>query len=67
MTLGKATYMLMFNQLMSVNAVPETWTTALITPVFKKDAAGLVSIYRPISLTSVPSKIFERINLEQNS
>jgi Reverse transcriptase (RNA-dependent DNA polymerase) len=46
---------------MSVCAVPKTWKTAIITPVFKQGAAGLVSNNRPISLTSVPSKILERI------
>jgi hypothetical protein len=52
---------IIFNQLLSVSAVPDAWKTAIITPVFKKGAAGQVSNYRPISLTSVPSKILERI------
>ena len=41
--------------------VPDSWRTAHIVPVFKKGAAGDISNYRPISLTSVPSKIMERI------
>jgi len=41
--------------------VPDSWRTAHIVPVFKKGAAGDISNYRPISLTSVASKIMERI------
>jgi len=50
-----------FNQLISVGAVPPEWKKAFITPVHKKGAAGLVQNYRPISLTCVASKIMERI------
>jgi len=41
--------------------VPDSWRTAHIVPGFKKGASGDISNYRPISLTSVPSKIMERI------
>jgi len=42
---------IMFSQLVSVG----------IVPVFKKDTAGDVSNYRPISLTCVLGKVMERI------
>ena len=50
-----------FTQLLSVSEVPKDWKGAIITPVFKKGAAGDVSNYRPISLTCVASKLMERI------
>ena len=52
---------LLFNQLLSVGAVPDEWKSAIIVPVFKKGSAGDTANYRPISLTSVPCKIMERI------
>jgi hypothetical protein len=52
---------MIFTQLMSVAAVPDVWKSAIITPVFKKGAAGKVNNYRPISLTCVCSKLMERI------
>ena len=51
----------MFNQLISVGAVPKEWKTAIIVPVFKKGPTSDVANYRPISLTSVPCKLMERI------
>jgi len=44
---------LLFTQLLSVGAVPEDSTKAIIIPVFKKGTAGDVGNYRPISLTCV--------------
>ena len=44
-----------------MSEVPKDWKGAIITPVFKKGAAGDVSNYRPISLTCVASKLMERI------
>ena len=35
------------------------WKHAYVIPIFKKGKSSLVSNYRPISLTSVMSKIFE--------
>jgi len=52
---------LVYNQLISIGAVPADWLTAHIVPVFKKGTAGDLANYRPISLTCVPSKIMERI------
>jgi len=52
---------LVYNQLISVGAVPADWLTAHIVSVFKKGTAGDIANYRPISLTCVLSKILERI------
>ena len=41
--------------------LPAVWKSANITPVFKKGTSSNVSNYRPISLTSVFCKLFERI------
>ena len=49
------------HSLISVGMVPDSWRTEHIVPVFKKGADGDISNYRPISLTSVPSKIMDRI------
>ena len=52
---------LLYNQLMSVCYVPDSWKSAIIIPVFKKGAAEKVDNYRPISLTCVAGKIMERL------
>ena len=52
---------LLYNQLMSVGYVPDSWKNAIITPVYKKGAAESVKNYRPISLTCVAGKIMERL------
>ena len=52
---------LLFNQLLSVEEVPDDWLKVIIIPVFKKGASGTLSNHRPVSLTSVSSKIMERI------
>ena len=40
--------------------VPEDWKLASVVPVHKKDEKGSVENYRPISLTSLVMKVFER-------
>ena len=51
----------MYQSFMSVGKVPVDWKTAFITPLFKKGASSDPSNYRPVSLTSVSSKLMERV------
>jgi len=41
--------------------IPDAWRLAQISPIFKKVIRCLSDNYRPISLTSVPWKLIERI------
>ena len=41
--------------------VPSDWKLANVTPIFKKGSKSNPSNYRPVSLTSVPSKIIESL------
>jgi len=51
----------MFHSFMSVGKVPSDWKTAIIMPLYKKGSSSQVANYRPISLTSVFSKLMERM------
>lgn len=55
----------LYRYLMDCGQIPSQWKLADVTPVFKKGLASDVCNYRPISLTSVFSKMFERIIHEQ--
>ena len=54
-----------FTYIFSVGVIPSAWRESNVTPVFKKGISSDVSNYRPISLTSLFSKIFERIVKQQ--
>ena len=41
--------------------LPSDWKTAIVTPIHKGGASDSASNYRPISLTSMPLKIMERL------
>jgi hypothetical protein len=41
--------------------LPKDWTSANVTPIFKKGNVHLAENYRPVSLTCVASKILEHI------
>lgn len=43
------------------HSLPDDWLLGLVTPVYKKGNKLLPSNYRPITLTSVVSKVAERI------
>ena len=52
---------IIFQTSLTTGRVPTDWTTAFVTPIFKKGSHTLPSNYRPVSLTCIASKIFERI------
>ena len=51
----------LFNKSLAQAAVPRAWKRANITPIFKKGDKKQAINYRPISLTSVLIKVFEKI------
>ena len=52
---------MLFTQSLNTGTLPEDWFTANISPVYKKGCRSIPSNYRPISLTSVCSKVMEHI------
>ena len=65
---------LIFRKSLRTGQVPKDWTRANVTPIFKKGSRANPLNYRPISLTSVPCKIMEKIirknivnHLEENN
>lgn len=52
---------LLFTQSLQSGCVPDDWKIAQIVPIFKAGIRSLVTNYRPISLTSIPSKLLEHI------
>ena len=49
-----------FNVSYVTGCIPQDWKLASIVPIHKKDEKGCVENYRPVSLTSLTMKIFER-------
>ena len=41
--------------------IPQDWKNASVIPIFKKGSKGEPSNYRPVSLTCIVSKVYERI------
>ena len=52
---------IIFQTSQNTGRVPTDWNAALVTPVFKKGSRTLPSNCRPVSLTCIISKVFERI------
>jgi hypothetical protein len=52
---------LMYNSFFSISQIPAAWKRAIITPIHKKGPTSNPANYRPISLTSVFSKLMERV------
>ena len=56
---------LIYNASMSKGSFPDTWKIARVSPIFKSGAKDERSNYRPISVLSVLSRVFERIVHDQ--
>ena len=52
---------LLFQTSLDNSTVPSDWKSAQITPLFKKGDRSKASNYRPVSLTSICSKVMEHI------
>jgi len=55
----------LFTHIFESGTIPDAWRVAQITPVHKEGVSSSVENYRPVSLTSVMCKVFERIVKEQ--
>ncbi|PKU48777.1 rna-directed dna polymerase from mobile element jockey-like [Limosa lapponica baueri] len=58
---------IIYQQSWSTGEVPDDWRVANVTPIYKKGRKEDPGNYRPVSLTSVPGKIIERIILSELS
>ena len=54
-----------FQQSLDTGTVPSDWRTANIVPIYKKGDKSNPSNYRPVSLTSICSKLIEHIIFSQ--
>ena len=50
-----------FRKSLDQGEIPDDWRTANVSPIFTKGSRSKVSNYRPVSLTSQVSKIYESI------
>ena len=51
---------IIFNKSFSTGILPEDWKTANVVPIHKKGHKDDIENYRPVSLTSLAMKIFEK-------
>ncbi|XP_065680569.1 uncharacterized protein LOC136094523 [Hydra vulgaris] len=49
---------------METGTLPDMWKKANVMPLFKKGSKLKASNYRPVSLTSIPCKVLERIKAD---
>ena len=52
---------IIFNESLKVDIFPDIWKTARVTPIFKSGRQSDLKNYRPISVLSSVSRIFERV------
>jgi len=52
---------LLFQRIMEYREVPDEWREANVVPKYENGSRGEASSYRPVSLTSQISKVFESI------
>ena len=57
--------LIIFRKSLDSGEIPSDWKSANITPIYKKGSKLQPSNYRPVSLTSIPCKIFESILRDQ--
>ena len=53
------------NTTLSAGVCPDMWKVSYIVPIFKKGDPSNRENYRPISITSIMSRVFERILVEE--
>lgn len=51
----------LFNQSLMCSEIPQRWKHSYVTPLLKKNPSSDVSNYRPVSITSFPCRIFEKV------
>ena len=56
---------ILFNKTLSAGVCPDMWKVSYIVPIFKKGDPSNRENYRPISITSIMSRVFERILVEE--
>lgn len=52
---------LIFRESLTTGTVPKAWKEAVVTPVLKKGSKSAPNNYRPISLTCIACRIFEKV------
>ena len=52
---------LIFRSILEESMFPDDWKKSNVVPIHKRDSKNLIQNYRPISLLSIFSKIFERL------